>query len=565
MSDIFQQSIRARRSCEFESQPRAKAVSGNLSRLFQGRFFPVLAAAGVLAGIAGCGSNLRPTVTPILGSGPASQPIAYAFVVSSPATSVTANGYGTVIDYAGDTIQATAPIGPGPQTFALNSGGSLAWTVNQDGTVSNIPVSTQLQAKQITYSTLNPYNGVNPVIGLVGGSLGLYALDVNLNQVDVLSGTPDAFKLDVPVDTTPVTAAGVPGGSRFYTISQSVPYITGCATAAGCAPAQITLDGKTVDAAVACNIDPYSADLAGYVGVADGIESATYTRSSQIPLGVCPVYAIGTPDAKRVYVLNRGSDTISVINSQNNAIDSCTCPPSGCTNQSGQTYTCHPTLKVSPASGLAHAGPVYAEYNAPTQQLVVSNFDGNSISIIDVSLDEYGNDSSTFGTTYTVPVGLNPGVGANPASVTVLADGSRAYVANQSDGSVSIVNMASHSIETTLPVTGNPRTVVSIQNSNYGKVYVVSPNSPYITIIRTDQDIISTTVLVQGNAIDARITSPDTSSSNSNIVSRLPGAGQPCFLPMSAYTTGTPLTLANCKARDVSVLTSSTSVKSAGR
>jgi YVTN family beta-propeller protein len=559
MSDIFQQSIRTRRSCEFASQPRATAVSGKFLR-----FFSVLAAAGVLAGLAGCGSNLRPTVTPILGTGPASQPVAYAFVVSSPATSTTANGYGTVIDYAGDSIQATAPIGPGPQTFALNSGGSLAWTINEDGTVSNIPVSTQLQAKQITYSTLTPYTGSDPVIGLVGGSLGLYALDVNLNQIDVLSGTPDAFKLDVPVDATPVTAAGVPGGSRFYTISQKVPYI-GCDANSACTPTQIALDGKTVDAAVACNIDPFSADLAKYVGVADGIQTSTYTRTSQITLGVCPVYAIGTPDTKRVYVLNRGSDTISVINSQNDAIDSCTCPATGCTNQSGQTYTCHPTLKVSPASGLAHAGPVYAEYNAPTQQLVVANYDGNSISIIDVSLDEYGNDSSTFGTTYTVPVGLSPGVGANPASVTVLADGSRAYVANQSDGSVSIVNLASHSIETTLPVNGNPRTVVSIQNSSYGKVYVVSPNSPYITIIRTDQDIISTTVLVQGNAIDARITSPDTSASNSNIVSRLPGAGQPCFLPLSDFTAATPLTLANCKARDVSVLTSNASVKAGGK
>ena len=548
MSDIFQQSIRARRSCEFASQPRAKAVSGKFFK-----FIPALAAAGVLAGIAGCGSNLRPTVTPILGTGPASQPAAYAFVVSSPATSTTANGYGTVIDYSGDTIQATAPIGPGPQTFALNSGGSLAWTVNEDGTVSNIPVSTQLQAKQITYSTLTPYTGANPVIGLVGGSLGLYALDVNLNQVDVLSGTPDAFKLDVPVDPTPITAAGVPGGSRFYTISQMIPYI-GCDSTSACTTSQITLDGKTVDGAVACNIDPYSADLAKYVGVADGIQSSTYTRTSQITLGVCPVYAIGTPDTKRVYVLNRGSDTISVINSQNDAIDSCTCPPTGCTNQSGQTYTCHPTLKVSPASGLAHAGPVYAEYNAPTQQLVVANYDGNSISIIDVSLDEYGNDSSTFGTTYTVPVGLSPGVGANPASVTVLADGSRAYVANQSDGSVSIVNMTSHSIETTLPVTGNPRTVVSVQNSNYGKVYVVSPNSPYITIIRTDQDIISTTVLVQGNAIDARITSPDTTSSNSNIVSRLPGAGQPCYLPLSELPAA-KITIANCKVQDPSLLT----------
>jgi hypothetical protein len=52
-----------------------------------------------------------------------------------------------------------------------------------------------------------------------------------------------------------------------------------------------------------------------------------------------------------------------------------------------------------------------------------------------------------------------------------------------------------------------------------------------VTIIRTDQDIIDTTVLVQGNAVDVRITSPDATATNTNLVSRLPGAGQPCYLP----------------------------------
>ncbi len=54
----------------------------------------------------------------------------------------------------------------------------------------------------------------------------------------------------------------------------------------------------------------------------------------------------------------------------------------------------------------------------PRQQLIVADYDGNTVSLIDVSLDVYGNDSPTFGTTFTIPVG------ANPASVTVLNDGS---------------------------------------------------------------------------------------------------------------------------------------------
>jgi YVTN family beta-propeller protein len=520
MSDFSQQLLPVHSGCTHTS-----AISSVLTRSVA-----VSLALGA-AMLAGCGSNYRPTTTPIVGTGPAAQPGSYAFVISTPSAS--SNGVGTVIDYSGDTVMATAPIGVGPETFTLAGGGGQAWTLNADGTLSNIPVSTTLQAKNVTYSTLNSFTGTDPVVGLFAGTTGLYALDVNANNVDVLNGSPDAFKLVVPVDPTPVAMVGVNAASRYYAITQTIPYLT-----------QVTLDGQQVDGGVACNIDPHAV---GVSGVADGIEtSPNYTVSSHIPVGVCPVYAIGTPDTRRVFVLNRGDDTISVINSQNNSIDQCA--PG--VNQNGQPYTCHPSLKVAPAAGLAHAGPIYGEYNATTGQIVVANYDGNSISIIDVSLDEYGNDGPNFGTTYTVPVGNHP------ASVTVLADGTRAYVANQSDSTVTIVNMSSHTVEKTLPVTGHPRTVVSTVNSLYGKVYVASPDSPYISIIRTDQDILSTTVLVQGNAVDVRITSPDTSSQNMNLMSRLPGAGQPCYLPPEAFTAASVgLSVANCKVQNASLLT----------
>ena len=127
---------------------------------------------------------------------------------------------------------------------------------------------------------------------------------------------------------------------------------------------------------------------------------------------------------------------------------------------------------------------------------------GGTISVIDVSLDEFGNDSPTFGDHLYYPGG------ANPASVTALYDGSRAYTANQTDQTVTVVNLTSHTVEKTISVTGHPRTVVSTQNSLYGKVYVASPDSPYLTIFRTDQDIVDATVLVQGNILDVRVPAP---------------------------------------------------------
>lgn len=289
------------------------------------------------------------------------------------------------------------------------------------------------------------------------------------------------------------------------------------------------------------------------MGAATPIELSTDSTDTPITLGKCPVYAIQSPDQKRLFVMNRGDDTITVINSQNNTLDQCT----PFLNQNGQPVTCHPTLPLSttavaatgitPPNGTsgmaAHAGPVYAEYNSTTNQLVVANYDGGTISMIDVTLDEYGNDSSTFGTTYTIPVGNNP------ASVTVLADGSRAYTANQTDGTVTIANLSSHTVEKTLTVVGHPRTVASTQNSLFGKVYAASPDSPYLTILATLTDLVDTTVLVEGNIVDMRVSTQNGSSGNNNIVSRSPGHGQPCNLPpaLMVSTYGANYTLKQCQ------------------
>jgi YVTN family beta-propeller protein len=193
------------------------------------------------------------------------------------------------------------------------------------------------------------------------------------------------------------------------------------------------------------------------------------------------------------------------------------------------------------------AGPVYAEYNSALNQLVIANYDGGTISVIDVGLDEYGNDGPTFGTTYTIPVGKYP------ASVTVLNDGSRAYTANQGDSTVTVANLSSHTVEKTLTVVGHPRTVVSTQNSLYGKVYTVAPDSPFLTILATQTDLVDTTLLMQGNVVDVRVTTVNGSNGNPNIFSRTPGFGQPCNLPPTPGNptpapTGSQTLLQACRA-----------------
>jgi DNA-binding beta-propeller fold protein YncE len=475
----------------------------------------VLAAAAL---VAGCGNNYRQAIIPITGNGPAAQPTSYAVAVSAP--SATTPGIATIIDYSGDSIMASAAVGIGPTSFTMDAGGSTGYTLNRDHTLTEFPVSTSLQEKMIQYTTLPP---LAQPLNLFSPSAGIWATDLQGDLVDIFIGSPPALLSSVPIAPTPVMVLGSgTTAQRYFTLSQNIaaPTRTG----------------------VECNTSP----TAQPAGVVTAIDPSSYSSDPPIQVGKCPVFAVESSDGKRLFVLNRGDDTISVINVQNDTLDAC----SGLVNQAGQPVTCHPTLPLSqaalnaanappncnftsdptcslPADGGLHAaaGPVYAEYNAALNLLVVADYDGGTISIIDVSLDEYGNDSSTFGTTYTVPVGNNP------ASVTVLYDGTRAYTANQTDQTVTIVNLISHIVEKTLPVSGHPRTVVSTQNSTQGKVYVASPDSDVLTLIRTDQDIVDTTLLLQGNLVDVRVSTQNGKSGNNNNTSRIPGYGQPCNLP----------------------------------
>jgi DNA-binding beta-propeller fold protein YncE len=536
------------------SQTRVRLVQAGAS----------LAAAAL---VAGCGNNYRPVVTPINTNGPAAQPLSFVAVVSAPSTNVSncpvANaGIATIIDYSGDSIMATACIGPGPTAFTVDSTGSTGYTINSDHTLSNFPVSSNLQVNNVTYTTL--LTTAEPVNLL--STVGLWAADLDGDIADLFTGSTATFLRSIPLAPTPVMVVGSStGAQRFFGISQG------------------NSQGENVSSGVACNLSP----TAGPMGEADGIEVSTDTISSHIALGRCPVYAVASSDAKRLFVLNRGSDTITVINVENNTLDGHFDAQGHCVqfqSQAGQTVTCHPTLPLSlnavaatgvaPPNGTAGmtdtAGPVYAEYNAATNQLIVANYDGGTISIIDVPLDEYGNDFNTydsqgnitggFGTTYTVKVGQS--AAPYPASVTVVNDvaGSvRAYTANQGDctpdctaspnGTVSIVNLSSHTLEKTVAVTGYPRNVVSTQNSSYGKVYVASPNSSYLTIIRTDTDIVDTTMLLVGDIVDVRVSTQNGVSGNNNYLSRVPGFGQPCNLPPAVMVSkyGANYALADCE------------------
>jgi hypothetical protein len=147
-------------------------------------------------------------------------------------------------------------------------------------------------------------------------------------------------------------------------------------------------------------------------------------------------------------------------------------------------------------------------------------------------------DAVGFGTVLaTVPTGINS------IMVSVLQDGTRAYVANQGDPtlpcamppavpgvstvcSVSTINLTTNTLIQTLyslpdnlcagnnattkspTLCGHPAYIAATTGTPTGKVYIVSKDSQFMSVIRTDTDTFDTSIPLQGNGVSVRVTAP---------------------------------------------------------
>ena len=447
------------------------------ARQFSGRL--LLATAALT--LAGCGVTQRPVVSAINPVGPAGQPQKFAVAISSNPGQ---QGLVSIVDFSGDTILDTTLIGRDPQYLMLDSSGTMGYTLNGDGTLNSFNISTNLQANQVLQSTLLP--GANPLALLVGG-LNLYVAQSGRNsvaQLQAVGGGPPAIQQELRTGQGTVYTVGIANAPRAYAIVQGT---------------------------------------AGTVGTVAGIEVATNTLSSSIPVGVNPVYGVMTADTRRAFILNKGSNTVSVVNAQSNALDNFSAAPV----QAG-------TIPVGVA-------PVWADLAPTLSELVVANAgDGihpGSVTIINIPLCSATTvtsnptcdpanpvDAVGFGQVLaTVPVGINP------VMVAVMQDGSRAYVANAGNaatpgvpatpGSISVINLTTNTVTATIPaaaslnpadavVHGHPGFISVTTGTPTGKAYVTAPDSLDLTIIRTDLDTVSTHLSLQGNGVQVRVTAP---------------------------------------------------------
>jgi YVTN family beta-propeller protein len=437
----------------------------------------MLFAAFATIGMTGCGNTYRPVVAAINPVGPAAQPTKYAVAVSSPSS--TSPGLVTIVDFSGDTILVTANLGVAPYYLNLNAGGNTGYTLNSDRTLTSFDISPSLQTKDVLQSTLLPdLLPAGPPNSLYPGTGSTFVTEPSRQAVAQLQGSPAALKQEFPVAAgfSPVYIAGSSAGTRAYIINKST--------------------------------------AAGANGQVQAIEIASSTVSNTLPVGVNPIYGVMTADGKRAFIMNQGDNTVSVINSQTNTLD---IVPSGATN---------PIKLQSPSGCSLSAGlctsPLWADFAPTLNELVVSNAgDGThqgSVSIINIPLCSVSALPTNPNCDATNPVDANGfgqilatvPVGVNAVMVAVLQDGSKAYVVNQHDSTVSVINLTTNTVTATIsvPQTPNPNFIAVTTGTPTGKVYVTSPLSNKMTIIRTDTDTVDTTVDLQGKGVMVRVTLP---------------------------------------------------------
>jgi YVTN family beta-propeller protein len=426
------------------------------------------ALAAALLALAGCGASYRPVVSAINPVGPATQPTKYAVAVSDPGNG--AAGLLTIVDVFGDTLLVNANLGAAPSYFALGSSGSDGYVLHCQRDAAGVPisgkcndtvdafsVSPSLMTNAIQQTSL--IAGSNPISAVATSSF-FYAAQPGSSTVSAsTTGQPPAFRQQLPTGQNPIYIVALTGANRLYALAQ------------GSTPGVST-------------------------GTATAIEAGTNTISNTITVGRNPVYGIMNADGRRAFVLNKADGTVSVINTQTNALDITSALPAA-------------TIAVG-------TNPVWADLASSINEMVVVNA-GNgttagSLSVVNIPLcsaiTATGNvncdttnpiDAVGFGTVLgTVPVGVNP------VMVTVLQDLNKAYVANQ-NGTVTVVDLATLTVTKTITVGGSLNWIVSTAGTPTGKVYVTAADTQVLTIINTNTDTVTTTIPLQGKGIAVRV------------------------------------------------------------
>jgi YVTN family beta-propeller protein len=333
---------------------------------------------------------------------------------------INGNGFGTIgngtfnqgtstrIDVSGDTNVGVAPLGLGPVHAALLPNSSQLYVANflEDTVSSFAPTSIG----PVTTTSLP--SGSQPVFVNTTENGTVYVANSGTNTVAAISTANNVVMNFITVgapDTSglihsfaPNTLAETPDGKKVYAVgsdSSGVGWVV-----------SINSADKTLNEAT----------------TGQTILNVTTLLDAHI---IAPAWAVARADSARVYVLNSGSGSVSVIDTTTDTILN-SVPAGPSVNCLGQPQACGFML-----------------YDKTRNRLYVTNPASTKVVVLDASTDALNALASVDLTTAPNSV---CGGGCFPVSIAVLLDGSRAYVASYQLGTDPITGKASISAGVTV-------------------------------------------------------------------------------------------------------------------
>ncbi|WP_262041035.1 IPT/TIG domain-containing protein [Streptomyces sp. Isolate_219] len=218
---------------------------------------------------------------------------------------------------------------------------------------------------------------------------------------------------------------------------------------------------------------------------------AAFVAGAVIPVGVLPQGITLSPDGARAYVANRGSDTVSVIDTVTDTVTA-TIPtgagpsfvgisPDGTRGyvtvaDDGLVSVVDTATNAIVANVPVGEGPTMAAVTPDGTRVYVTQQAGTTVSVID---------AATNTVTDTVPVG------AGGTGVVITPDGTRAYVACFS-GSVSVIDTATNTVTTTITAGDVP--ILLALTPDGARLYVTNAGSSTVSVVDTATNAVIATV-----------------------------------------------------------------------
>jgi YVTN family beta-propeller protein len=296
----------------------------------------------------------------------------------------------------GNTFRPTIVSLPGTSGDPASLGQAVFLSTNpsgRPGTTTHINVSGDTNVGVVTV-------GINPLFLAKIGNNRAMAINGDQTVTFYLALIP----LNTAINTITQPAGSLAGASaagssngNIYIANSGSGSVTVIPAATNAAVGNVTVGAQP--AAVATNAASNKVYVVNHGGNnVSVINTQDNAVTGPIAVGTSPIWAVTSPDAQIVFVVNQGSGTVTVIDTL--------------TDQ-----TAGPPITVG-------ASPNFAFYDDKLKRLYVNNSGSNSISVI--KADVYDPVNNIFPTLLaTIPLSAGP----LPTSLTVLADGSRAYVA----------------------------------------------------------------------------------------------------------------------------------------